>query len=96
MKIYPCTFAWQVNCGSVFNRAGMPNDAISLYEDALAIDNQNPYILNNIGWIIETCLGDLQGAMKKYSLAMDLLKPETNPQIEMNLQNLRCRLNAIE
>ncbi len=63
----------------------MPNDAISLYEDALAIDNQNPYILNNIGWIIETCLADLHGAMKKYSLAMDRLKPETGTQKEMNL-----------
>ncbi len=70
----------------------MPNDALRLYEDALAIDKNNPYLLNNIGWILETRLGDIEGAMNKYTLAVDLLKPEMNPQIEANVQNLRARM----
>ncbi len=80
----------------MFDRAGMPNDAIRLYEYALAIDDKNPYLLNNIGWLLETRLGDLQGAMKKYSLAVDLLKPKINPQIEANVRNLRARLTTMK
>ncbi len=93
VHLYSCV---KVNCGSVFDRAGMPNDAIMLYEYALAIDDRNPYLLNNIGWLLETHRGDLQGAIKKYSLAVDLLKPKTNPQIEANVRNLHARLTAMK
>ncbi len=95
MNVTPTLLYIQINCGSMFDRAGMPTDALRLYEDALIIDKNNPYLLNNISWILETQVGDFEGAINKYTLAVGLLKPEINPHIEANVNNLRARMMSM-
>jgi Flp pilus assembly protein TadD len=96
LQKFPNDVALLVNCGSTLEREGFPDEAESLYTQALDIDPNRPELLNNIGWLLENKGGDfLLQAKEYYERAAELLLPATHPQIETNRQNIEEKLQAL-
>ena len=76
-----------MNAGGLFTDIRGDNMAISYYNRAIKLQPNSPALIANIGWLTEL-QGKLEEARDNYIRSLDLLKPETHPQIMSNLQNV--------
>jgi len=91
LVVNPDCFEILVNAGGLFTDTRDDDRAIAMYNKAIKLQPNSPALIANIGWLTEL-QGKLEEARESYIRSLDLLKPETHPQIISNLKNVEAKI----
>jgi Tfp pilus assembly protein PilF len=94
LDVNPDSFEILANLAALLTDAGEHEAAIVYFNRAAVIQPNSAELETNIGWLLEL-QGRLTEARDKYARALELMHPNSHPQIVNNLNNVNARIQLI-